>query len=453
MILERFTLKAPLPASLRLTFEQMFDPSALDAIFEKHRDQQYARNILFSTLVHVMFEVVSRRAASVHAAAQARKDTLGASITALYDKLNRTEPLVVEQLVAASYSRAYELVRSMGGLRAEPLPGYRLRILDGNHLAATERRLEALWQVSAGPLPGMALVVFDYVAMMMSDVLLCEDGHAQERSLTDRVLELVQKDDCWIKDRNFCTVPLLFGMRAREGHFITRQHAHLPGELVGPRRAVGRGDEGEVFEQCWKVPGPNNKHLTLRRVTVVLDTPTRHGESEIHVLTSLPQDIDARNIVILYRRRWTIESSFGDLARWLNAEITPLGYPRAALLGFGVGLMTYNAVSTLLGGLRAIHGEAFVRDHVSGYYIVEYGRLGVLSLDELVEPDTWTKWSMMPLAIAAELLKSMLARINIAVLKKHTRKTKTPVPPRTRFKGKPHVSTKKLLDGTSEDEP
>ncbi len=112
----------------------MFDPSMIDAVFEEHRDQQYARKILFSTLVHVMFEVVSSRTTSVHAAAQARKDTLGASITALYDKLNHTEPRVVEQLVAASYSRAYELVRSMGGLRAEPLPGYRLRILDGNHL-------------------------------------------------------------------------------------------------------------------------------------------------------------------------------------------------------------------------------------------------------------------------------------------------------------------------------
>ena len=452
MILERFTLKSPLSAALRLAFEQMFEPRAIDAIFEEHRELQYQRQILFSTVVAVMYEVVSRRTKSVHAAAQERKDALGASITALYDKLNHTEPRVVEQLVAGSYRRACDLVRTMGGLRAEPLPGYRLRILDGNHLAATERRLEALWQVSAGPLPGMALVVFDYVAMMMSDVLLCEDGHAQERSLTDRILELVQKGDCWVKDRNFCTVALLFGIRERGGHFVTRQHANLPGEVLGPRRVVGRCEGGEVFEQLWKVPGEKGTTLTLRRVTVALDEPTRHGENELHLLTSLPPEVDARTIVELYRKRWTIESAFGELARWLHAEIAPLGYPRAALLGFGVGLMAYNAVSTLLGGLRAIHGEAFVQEHVSGYYIVEYGRLGSVSLDELVEADTWTRWNTMPLAIAAALMKSMLARVNVAVLKKHTRKTKTPVPPRTRFKGKPHVSTKKLLDGTAEDD-
>ena len=121
-------------------------------------------------------------------------------------------------------------------------------------------------------------------------------------------------------------------------------------------------------------------------------------------------------------------------------------------LGFGVGLMAYNAVSTLLGGLRAVHGEAFVQEHVSGYYIVEFGRLGSVSLDELVEADTWTRWSTMSLAEAAALLKAMLARVKVAILKKHPRKKKTPVPPRTRFKGKPHVSTKKLLDGTAEDD-
>ena len=116
----------------------------------------------------------------------------------------------------------------MGGLCPESLPGWRLRILDGNHLAATERRLEALWQVSAGPLPGLALVVFDLAARMMSDVILCEDGHAQERSLTAQILALVARGDCWVADRNFCTQAILFGILKREAAFVIRQHASLP---------------------------------------------------------------------------------------------------------------------------------------------------------------------------------------------------------------------------------
>jgi len=45
----------------------------------------------------------------------------------------------------------------------------------------------------------------------------------------------------------------------------------------------------------------------------------------------------------------------------------------------------------------------------------------------------------------------MLARVNVAILRKHRRKKKTPVSPRTRFKGKLHISTKKLRWMTDED--
>ena len=77
----------------------------------------------------------------------------------------------------------------MGGERAAWLPGYRVKILDGNHLAGTEHRLKELRTIGAGALPGKALVVLDPQAMLVTDVFPCEDGHAQERSLLDSVLE------------------------------------------------------------------------------------------------------------------------------------------------------------------------------------------------------------------------------------------------------------------------
>ena len=42
-----------------------------------------------------------------------------------------------------------------------------------------------------------------------------EDGHAQERSLIPEVLQLVEADQLWIEDRNFCTLGLMFGMPRR----------------------------------------------------------------------------------------------------------------------------------------------------------------------------------------------------------------------------------------------
>ena len=59
------------------------------------------------------------------------------------------------------------------------LPGFAVRILDGNHLAATEHRLKELREIAAGPLPGQTLVVWDPDRRLVVDAFPCEDGHAQ----------------------------------------------------------------------------------------------------------------------------------------------------------------------------------------------------------------------------------------------------------------------------------
>lgn len=448
MLLERFARKNPLAASLRLIFERFFDPAVINRLFEKHRDQQYTRRILFTTIVEVMLAVVTRKSSSVHAALQARKGSIGASITAFYNKLNGTETTAAEALVRHSYERGESMLVAMGGLRPAPQPGWRMRVLDGNHLPATERRLEVLWGVAAGPLPGLALAVFDMAASMISDVILCEDGHAQERSLTARILDLVVAGECWVADRNFCTLAILFGILEKEAAFIIRQHASLPGELVGLRVARGRCATGAIFEQQFKIAHGDETRV-IRRITLELDVPTRDGEMEIHILSSLPDEILAATIALLYSKRWTIETAFADLAKWLHSEIAPLGYPRAALLGFSVAVMAYNAITTLLGAMRATHGDEVVRERVSGYYIAEYGREAVGGVDDMTEPEDWGPWQQMTPAAAAALLKEIAARISLDLVRKHKRGPKKPVPKRTRYKNEPHVSTSKMLKGTA----
>jgi hypothetical protein len=446
-LLERFAQKNPLAASLRLVFEQLLAPAELDAVFEAHAERQYTERLAFSTLVDVMGAVVTRRVGSVHAALQRRADTLGASFTAFYNKLNGAEPAVAAALVHHTAARARALLGAMGGLRPAPLTGWRVRVVDGNHLAATERRLAVLHGVAAGPRPGFGLVVFDPAAMLATDVVPCEDAHAQERALTDALLDLAAAGECWIADRNFCTRALLFGLAARAAAFVIRQHANLPGTLVGPRRACGRVAGGAVFEQALRLEHAGAVRV-VRRVTLELEAPTRDGDTAVHVLTDLPPTVAAGVVAELYLRRWTIEGAFADVARWLDAELAPLGYPRAALLGFCVGLMAYNAVSTLLGALRATHGDAVVTDEISGYYIAEFGRDAVGMIDDLVEPSAWRAWRTLPLAAAAALLKAIAARIELRILRKAKRGPKTPVPKRTRFKRTPHVATQRLLDRT-----
>lgn len=96
----------------------------------------------------------------------------------------------------------------------------------------------------------------------------------------------------------------------------------------------------------------------MRRITLVLDVPTRDGETEIPILTDLtPKELEGRGVADLSRRRWTIESAFLPLAMDLRSEITTLGYPRAALFGFAVGVLAYHVVSTMKASLRAEVGR------------------------------------------------------------------------------------------------
>jgi hypothetical protein len=59
---------------------------------------------------------------------------------------------------------------------------------------------------------------------LSTDIVQTPDGHAQERSLLDDVLGLVQPRDVWIADRNFCTHKFLFRIDAAKAYFIIRQH-------------------------------------------------------------------------------------------------------------------------------------------------------------------------------------------------------------------------------------
>ena len=101
--------------------------------------------------------------------------------------------------------------------------------------------------------------------------------------------------------------------------------------------------------------------------------------------------------------------------------------------------------------LQLTHGDEVVQEQVSGYYLVEYGRDAVGRIDDYIDDEEWESWRTMPLAEAAVLLKATAARIDLAMIRKAPRGPKKPVPKRTRFKDKPHVATKRLIDGTVGD--
>lgn len=443
-VFQRFLDQSPISVMARGAMEYALSATDLDRVFAEAADRQYTRSLLFSALTDLMSSVVCRIRPSVHAAYQADPGRLGVSVRAVYDKLGRIEPGVTEGVVAHTAARLAPVVRRLTGRRPGLLPGYRVRVLDGNHLAATDRRLAVLRGHAAGPLPGQALVVYDPDAGLVTAMVGCEDGHAQERAALPAVLGLVRPREVWVADRNFCTTGFLFGLVLRRANFVIRQHRQtLHGELLGRRRAAGRCGGGRVWEQAVALRDGSGLRFVARRVTVGLDAPTRDGDAEVHVLTNLPAAVPAARVADLYRKRWTIETAFAELAKTLSGEIDTLGYPRAALFGFGLALAAANVLAAVKAAVSAAHPDA--ADEVSGYYLADELAGTSRGMAIAIGPEAWAVFTTLDGGGLARLLKEIAGRVTVARYRRHPRGPKKPPVPRRRDRGKPHVATARLL--------
>lgn len=386
----------------------------------------------------------------MHAAAKAAAE-LPVSIAALYDKINRTEPALVRALVAGSAQRLAPVLTAMRPEQPASVPGWRLRIVDGSHLPATEKRVGPLRGFRGAALPGQSLVVYDPDSGLVVDMVPGEDAHAQERTLMGSVLETAQPGQLWVADRNFCTRAILSGWHARQAAFVVREHARTPHPTErGALKRIGRVDTGCVFEQAVSIPDETvagNAELVLRRIELRLDAPTGNGDTIVRLLTNAPAcALDACAIAQLYRRRWTVESMFQRLESVLQSEIGSLGQPRAALLAFGVAAMAYNVLAVLQAAVAAQHALDAV-DEVSPYYLAAEVRTHYAGMLIAVAAVAWDAYEQLSVQQLAQALLDIAAHIEPRRFKRHPRA------PRSRNKkgylagclARRHVATARVL--------
>jgi Transposase DDE domain len=446
-VFERFVQGSPVSVMVRGTLENIFHPDLVNRLFEETAQQQYTRELLFSTVVDTMTLVSCGVYATPHAVYQDHRDWFTVSVTSLYNKLNGMETEVSAALVRYSATRLAEVIQQLNATLPALLPGYPVRILDGNCLAGTDHRLEELRQQSAAALPGKSLVVLDPTLMLVVDVFPCQDGHAQERSLLTAVLQTVQPGQLWIEDRNFCTTGFLFGIEHRQAYFLVREHKGLPWQAVSKLRYAGRSSTGEVWEQTVRLEDDLSNLLFARRVVVRLDQPTRDGETEVVLLCNVWDDkVDALCLAELYRQRWSIENLFQVLTEALVCEHQGLGYPKAALFGFCTALVAYNILAVVKAALRAVHGGALIEQTVSLFYLVSAVTRNYNGMMIALPQEEWLGFATLSAAELASLLRELATHINLAAYTKHPRSTKKK---RTEKKHHdptvPHVSTAKIL--------
>jgi hypothetical protein len=421
----------------------LFRPDQLNQLFDTTAQKQYTRELLFSQLVELMTAVVLRQQPSVRAAYRKGIGNISVSDQAVYDKLDGVELAVSAALVSDSATRIWPVIDQLKTRRDSWRKSYRIRILDGNHLSATQRRLVGLRDAWDSPLPGKVLVALDQQTGLCTDVFLTPDGHAQERSLLDEVIGAIRAQDLWIADRNFCTLKFLFAIHRSRARFVIRQHGQLEGTLLKSRRYVGRGVRGSVYEQPIELTF-EGRVQKLRRISVVLNEPTRDGDTQIHILTNLPQkQASAVRVAQLYRQRWTIEGLFLEVSQTLNAEPHALAYPKAALFAFCLGLLASNAVSLIKAAVRAEHG-AEADEELSVYYAALDIQQVYRGMMIALPADRWSVFGAMSAEQLAVSLRQMAGAIDLASYRKTSRGPKKPAT-RKVYRNGGHVSTHKVL--------
>ena len=67
----------------------------------------------------------------------------------------------------------------------------------------------------------------------------------------------------------------------------------------------------------------------------------------------------------------------------MNSEINALGYPKAALFGFCVALVSYMILSIIKAALASVYGVNKIEKELSGYYLadeIEFQRHSMCSI-------------------------------------------------------------------------
>ena len=442
----RFVEKSPISVMVRSTLERVLGADQLDGWYEQTAQKQYTRELLFSTVYDLMSQVVFCIKPSLRAAYRGQEAEVGTSITSVYNKINGLETHTSAELVRYSARELAPLIAQMGGERQPWLTGYRVKIVDGNCIEATEHRLKELREIEAGALPGKSLVVYEPAAGLVTDVFPCEDGHAQERSLFGEVLQTVQADDLWIEDRNFCTREFLGEIDRRGAGFIVRQHASLPYEIVSALRPCGRIETGHVAEQRVRVYDTKGNAHVFRRLRIKLKEATRDGARLLYLLTNLPgRKVSAKRVARLYRKRWTLETAFQHLEAYFHSEINTLGYPKAALFGFCLALVAYNFLAVVLAALRGVHGEARVEEAVSLYAVANDISTTYHGMMIAIPAPEWGVFYSMSSAELATILLELAQKVRLQAIRKSPRRPKKPYPQGKKPARRGHVATVKLL--------
>lgn len=451
-ILEKFSQSTPIPVMLQSVLHFALPADYLDSFFEQHAKLQYTRKLSFSLICEVIVQVCLRHQPSVLAAYRRLTDhlTTKPAISCLYDKLAHTEPSLCGHLLADSASRLRAVFEHFAdALTPEPIANLRLLTVDGNYLAATDRRLAGLPEF-ASPLPGMSIALREHRTGMLIRLACREDAYTNERALSDELLTWLGPKDVLVGDRNYCTTAIISGLQQRNCRFILRQHANLSVQEKSQLQSLGVSEAGEVFEQQLSINIATKQQpveLSCRRVVLRLNKPTRDGEKEVAILTDLTREQASGQVVVgVYGERWEIETCWQEMTEVLRCEVKSIAYPKAGLLCFTVAAMAYNLMRVIKAAIGQVHGQQKVEEELSSYRMGQEVERITGGMLEVVEEQQWEQFERATAKQMAQWLLELASRIDFKRYKKAKQYLKKRPKKRANKKpGQTHCSTARVL--------
>jgi hypothetical protein len=150
-IVAPFVKERPICVRARAVLERLLDARRLDPLFARTAQPQETRELLCSSLGQLMSDVVLGVHPTVHAAYPANQAAIAVSTTARDNKLARVASGGAAALVRDAAAVAAPVVKAWRASQPRWLPGDHSKVLDGNHLSATEPRRKAWRRTWAAP--------------------------------------------------------------------------------------------------------------------------------------------------------------------------------------------------------------------------------------------------------------------------------------------------------------
>lgn len=119
---------------------------------------------------------------------------------------------------------------------------------------------------------------------------------------------------------------------------------------------------------------------------------------------------------------------FQRLESVLHSEVRTLGFPRAALLAFGVAVAAYNVLSLIQTAVRVKHARTLVdtEAEISPYYIATEIRETYAGMMIAVPERQWKRYESVTVKELTKILLGLAAQTNPMKLRSHPRKPKVP---------------------------